>query len=99
MTSQEKQLHTLIPLEDFKTVLCLDDWDDKISTFCLVSATYTIEQYEIFPVYGIDIDLPFHLSLSPALRRYRRLSAIKVVYTAGYDHGKVPPDLASACIE
>ena len=149
---KKKEEYTLMPLQDFKAILCLDDRDDKISTFCLVSATHTIEQYckrrllkkkhfehieytgdlllplaeypvqeiiavflkignsgtgkilepelyEIIPDCGTDIDLPFNISLSPALRRYRRLSAIKAVYIAGYEHGKVPPDLASACME
>jgi hypothetical protein len=40
-----KQLHTLIPLEDFKTVLGLDDRDEALSRFCLMTATFTIEQY------------------------------------------------------
>jgi hypothetical protein len=38
-------LHTLIPLDEFKAVLGIDDREDKISTFCLITATYTIEQY------------------------------------------------------
>ena len=45
MKTQEKPLHTLIPLEDFKALLGVDDRDDKISRFCIVSSTYTIEQY------------------------------------------------------
>ena len=149
---KKKEEYTLMPIQDFKAILCLDDRDDKISTFCLVSATHTIEQYckrrllkkkhfelieftgdlllslaeypvqeiiavylktgisgagkiletelyEVFPDCGTDIDLPFNLTLSPALRRYRRLSAIKAVYIAGYEYGKVPPDLATACME
>jgi hypothetical protein len=38
-------VHSLIPLEDFKAILGLDDREDKISAFCLVTATFTIEQY------------------------------------------------------
>jgi hypothetical protein len=38
-------LHSLIPLVDFKALLGLDDREDKISTFCLITSTYIIEQY------------------------------------------------------
>jgi hypothetical protein len=42
---QKPALHTLIPLEDFKALLGIDDREDKISRFCLITATFTIEQY------------------------------------------------------
>jgi hypothetical protein len=42
---EDKQLYTLIPIEDFKSVLGIDDREDKISRFCLVTSTLTIEQY------------------------------------------------------
>jgi hypothetical protein len=56
-------LHSLIPLADFKTILGLDDREDTLSRYCLITATYTIEQYckrrllrkkrfEFFPFYG-----------------------------------------------
>jgi hypothetical protein len=38
-------LHSLIPLEDFKAILGLDDREDVLSRYCLITATYTIEQY------------------------------------------------------
>ncbi|MDR2476822.1 MAG: hypothetical protein LBD18_03440 [Treponema sp.] len=44
-TGVQASLHTLIPLADFKAVLGLDDREDKISVFCLITATFTIEQY------------------------------------------------------
>jgi hypothetical protein len=44
-------------------------------------------------------DMPYSLSLSPALNRNRRLTAVKAVYRAGYAYGEAPPDLASACLE
>jgi len=128
--------------------LGIDDREDKIARFCLVTGTLTIEHYckrrflrkkhferleytgdlvlplreypisKVLAVYlygkgeilepdfyntipdcGTDDDLPFSLSLSPALQRYRGLSAIKAVYWAGYGSGSVPPDLAAACME
>ncbi|MDR0442545.1 MAG: hypothetical protein LBH44_03965 [Treponema sp.] len=139
-------LYTLIPLEDFKALLGVDDREDKLARFCLVTSTFSIEQYckrrllrkkhfEVIPFYsdlilplkeypvtkvlalyangeivepefygvipdcGTIEDLPFSLTLSPALLRYRGLSAVKVVYWAGYAVGKIPADLASACLE
>ena len=63
------------------------------------------EFYGIIPDCGTYDDLPFNLSISPALERYftyhkrRGYAAVKAVYWAGYAHNKVPPDLASACLE
>jgi hypothetical protein len=37
--------HTLIPLADFKAILGIDDREDALSRYCLIAATYTIEQY------------------------------------------------------
>jgi hypothetical protein len=125
-------LYTLIPLADFKALLDIDDREDKISRFCLVTSTLTIEQYckrrlirkkhferielsgdlllslKEYPVskvlavytlnnneilepefYGIipdcslDNDIPFSISLSPALRLYNNFNTIKAVYWAG----------------
>jgi hypothetical protein len=44
-------------------------------------------------------DMVYSLSLSPNLKRGRGIEAIKMVYRAGYVPGKVPADLASACLE
>jgi hypothetical protein len=150
--NNQKNLYTLIPLDDFKALLGVDDRDDKLARFCLVTSTFTIEQfckrrllrkkyferidfngdlflplkeypiqnmlvayalsstngtgeiiepefYSVVPDCGTIEDIPFCLTLSPALKRYRGLSAIKAVYWAGYQVGKVPADLASACLE
>jgi hypothetical protein len=55
--------------------------------------------YSVIPDCGTFEDLPFNLSFSRALQRYRGLYAFKTVYWAGYASGNVPPDLASACLE
>jgi len=170
-----KNLYSLIPLNDFKFLMGIDDRDDKLARFCLVTSTLSIEHhckrkllrkkifeqieftgdlvlplreypvtkvlvvyvftnphpcgfvtsefasqtpakamvtppsmageilepefYSIIPDYGLDFDLPFCVSLSPALKRYPALSAVKVGYIAGYPLGSVPADLASACME
>jgi hypothetical protein len=38
-------LYSFIPPGDFKALLGVDDREDKISRFCLVTVTSTIEQY------------------------------------------------------
>ena len=45
MAAQKNYLYTLIPLEDFKALLGVDDREEKLAKFCLVTATLTIEQY------------------------------------------------------
>ena len=148
---QNPQLHALIPLADFKAILGIDDREDALSRYCLITATYTIEQYckrrffvkkhferiefagdlllplreypvrEVLAVYALyhpakpepvepefyglcpeieeGLDIPHVLRLSPALGRLPGLAAFKAVYRAGYSPGKVPADLASACLE
>jgi hypothetical protein len=140
-----------MPLADFKAILGIDDREDTLSRYCLITATYTIEQYckrrllrkkrfEFLPFYGDYLfplrdypvwevlavyqthilketiiiepdlyhtipdcrepeDIPFCLSVSPAVRLVRELSGLNVHYRAGYSTGKAPPDLASACLE
>jgi len=145
-------IHSLMALADFKAVLGIDDREDKLARFCLITATHTIEQYckrrllrkkhferiefygdliiplreypiidvlivyaltnndrvgeivepelyNVIPDCGTNEDIPFNLSLSPAMQKYRGLSALKAVYRAGYVQGKAPPDLVSACLE
>ena len=42
---ESKNLYTLISLNEFKTILNIDDREEKLARFCLVTATLTIEQY------------------------------------------------------
>jgi hypothetical protein len=42
---QRPSLHTLIPLGDFKALFGIDDREDALSQYCLITAVYTIEQY------------------------------------------------------
>jgi hypothetical protein len=39
MMKQEKKLYTLMPLEDFKALAGVDDREDKLARFCLVTAS------------------------------------------------------------
>ena len=129
----------------------MDDREDKLARYCLLTSTYTIEQYcrrrllrkryferinftgdlvlplreypvkevlavyAISPVSGIDgellendyyrvipeneEDIPYAICFTPAVKRNRYIEAFKVVYSAGYASGKVPPDLGTACLE
>lgn len=154
MVKREKQIYSLIPLEDFKTILNVDDREERTARFCLIASTLSIERYckrhllrkkhfehveffgdlniplseypvnEILAVYlfgngeilepefynliperGTDYDLPFCLTLSPALKRYSNITSIKTVYLAGYametaaTMPPVPADLSAACLE
>ena len=45
LTEGEQPLRTLIPIEEFKSVLGIDDRDDKLVKFCLATSTLTIESY------------------------------------------------------
>ena len=45
MKTQGNRLYSLIPIEDFKSLMGIDDREDKLSCFCLMTATYAIEQY------------------------------------------------------
>jgi len=147
-------IRTLIPIEEFKSVMGIDDRDDKLVKFCLDTSTLTIESYckrkllrrkhfenieytgdlllylneypvnevlavsifdtseileqdfyNLMPDCGTDIDIPFTILLSRAIQQYRGISAIKVIYWAGYSSEKienslsVPADLSAACLE
>ena len=139
-------LYSLIPLDEFKAVMGVDDMEDKTARFCLVTSTLSIEQHckrkflrkqyfetikltdsllvilkeypvsEILavsilngqiiepefyrPMIGNDYneEIPFELLLSHSLKPYN-LSAIKVIYLAGYKPSDVPADLTAACLE
>jgi len=147
-----KPMRSLMPLENFKGLLGIDDRDDWLSRHCLETATKAIEHYcnrhllrekhfeqleylgelqlplgeypvhkvlvvyaltarggdgeiiepdfySVIPECGTDADLQFSILLSRALQRYQGLTAIKVMYWAGYSQVNVPPDLSSACLE
>ena len=38
-------LYSFVPLEEFKAIMNIDDREDKTARFCLVTSTFTIEQY------------------------------------------------------
>jgi len=54
----EKALYSLIHLADFKAVLDTDDREDKLARFCLVTSTFTIEQYFSVGAFNNKIYFP-----------------------------------------
>jgi hypothetical protein len=42
---QDTALHSLLPLAEFKAILGLDDREDKMCRFCLITATFAIEEH------------------------------------------------------
>jgi len=55
--------------------------------------------FEVAPNCGIESDVPFSISLSPLVKNFRGIEAVRVDYRAGYTLGQVPADLAAACLE
>jgi len=45
MSIEEKSLYTLIFLEEIKSLLGIDDREDRLVKFCLITSTMTIEQH------------------------------------------------------
>jgi len=151
----EKGLYSLIPLDEFKALMSIDDREDKIARFTLVTSTLTIEQYckrkflckkyfekiifyndffislreypvneitaiftmdkeqyfssngqilepdfyQTHPECGTDTDIQYLVELFPALLKYLKPYAIKIIYIAGYKKEKIPADLSAACLE
>jgi uncharacterized phiE125 gp8 family phage protein len=147
-------LRSLVSLGDFKSILGVDEREEVLSRYSLVTATCAIEQYcmrrlvrgkhtdyhgfsgqyvftlreypvrKVLSVYvmnngeltgadslvnpdnyfclpdeGIREDIPFSLVLRPLLWFSREGLFVRVRYAAGYVPGRVPADLAAACLE
>ena len=79
-----KNLHTLIPLENFKAILGIDDRDDNLSRFCLTTATYTIEQFcirRLLRKRHFEL-IEYHEDLFLPLREYP-VNEVLAVYAIG----------------
>ena len=91
---RKETLYSLIPLDTFKAVMGIDDREDKIARFCLVTATHTIEQYckrrllrkkhtERIEYYG-DLFLPMAeypvISINSEQIRLRKIECALVIY-------------------
>jgi hypothetical protein len=77
-------LYSFIPLADFKAILGIDDREDALSRYCLITATYTIEQYckrRIFQKKHFE-RIEFSGDLLLLLREYP-VREVLAVYTLG----------------
>jgi hypothetical protein len=92
----EAKLHSLISLDDFKAVLNVDDRDDKLSRFCLITSTYTIEQFchRQFLVKGHFEDLVFYGDRVIPLNHYpvRNIVAVYMREAGRKDMALVEPE-------
>ena len=86
-------VRTLIPLEDFKALMGIDDREDKTARFCLVTSTFSIEQYckrrllrkkhfERIDYYG---DLPLPPGEYPVKEVLASMLTIRIL--ADFQHG------------
>jgi hypothetical protein len=94
---QAPALHTLISLEDFKTLISVDDREDTLSRFCLTTATFTIEQYckrRLFLKRHFE-RIEFHGDLILPLGEYpvREILAAYAVGDFGETGEPIEPDL------
>lgn len=55
--------------------------------------------YCLIPSCGRNTNKPHNLTLSLAYRRFRKVIPMKIIYIAGFNRGKAPPDLKTACLE
>ena len=94
-----KALYSLIPIEEFITILSTDDRDDKLTRFCLVTATYTIEQYcrRRLTVKVHFEDLAFYGDYTIPLTHYpvRRILAVYMNVPGEKDMALIEPDFYS----
>jgi hypothetical protein len=90
-------LHTLIPLADFKVILGIDDRENTLSRYCLVTATFTIEQYckRRLSLKKHFERIEFHGDLFLSLGEYpvREVLAVYVVGAFGETGEPLEPDL------
>jgi hypothetical protein len=100
---KSRNLYTLIPLEDFKAILAVDDRDEKLCAFCLTISTYAIEQYchrrltvkghfEDLAYYG-DRMIPLsHYPIQKVFAVYYRIPGQKDMSIVEPDFYNVVPD-------
>ena len=79
------------PVKEVLAVYALSSNSDKDGEL-LENDFYTLSPVE-------ETDVPYSIFLSPAFKNYHHIDVFSVVYWAGYTSAKIPPDLASACLE
>jgi hypothetical protein len=101
-TRVQKPLHSLVPLADFKALLGFDDREDTLSRYCLITATFTIEQYckRCFFMKKQFERIEFTGDLLLSLREYpvREVLAVYAYCSTG-EPELVEPEFYSLCPE
>ena len=80
MIYEDKNLHSLITLEEFKAIMGIDAREDKTARFCVLTATLTIEQYcqrQLLRKKYFET-IPFGNSLVVPFREYPVVEIIQV---------------------
>jgi len=80
MIYEDKNLHSLITLEEFKAIMGVDAREDKNARFCVLTATLTIEQYcqrQLLRKKYFET-IPFGNSLVVPFREYPVVEIIQV---------------------
>ena len=80
MIYEDKTLHSLITLEEFKAIMGIDAREDKTARFCVLTATLTIEQYcqrQLLRKKYFET-IPFGNSLVVPFREYPVVEIIQV---------------------
>jgi uncharacterized phiE125 gp8 family phage protein len=93
---KDGNLYSLIPFEEFKAIFGVDDREDKLTKFCLVTSTLSIEEYckrkllikTFFQIFKEWQDLTLFLNEFPV----REIIAVSVIY-ASKEHEIIEPDL------
>jgi hypothetical protein len=95
--ASDTPLHTLIPLADFKAILGIDDREDALSRYCLITATFTIEQYckRCFFIKKHFERIESNGDLLLPLREYpvREVLAVYIIGAFGETREPLEPDL------
>ncbi|MDR0718899.1 MAG: hypothetical protein LBF78_04625, partial [Treponema sp.] len=101
-TRAQKPLHSLVPLADFKALLGFDDREDTLSRYCLITATFTIEQYckRCFFMKKQFERIEFTGDLLLSLREYPVREVLAVyAYCSATGPELVEPEFYSLCPE
>jgi hypothetical protein len=82
--SEGNSLYTLMPLEEFKNLMGIDDREDRLARFCLVTSTCSIEQYckRKFLLKKYFENIEFFGDLVVTLKEYP-VSEVLAVYAIG----------------
>ena len=83
----------LLPLREYP-VISMSNEKLEMSNGEMIEPEY----YRVIPDCGSNMNFPYSIELSSAIR-ILRCTSVKVIYRAGYAVGGIPADLSAACME